>query len=158
MQCAWSWLSHSAAHISQARMQASIWTRSISMSWPVRLTIKREVAPQISAQSEQVRIHWRISIGSALQASAHDVHINEQYMAWRAAFASSCLDRCQHRGVTKSSFQSTSHSFRRLIKRCTPSNVPDGRGRGLWIGVQCGTPSDLPNALIHGAFRPTANI
>jgi hypothetical protein len=70
-------------------MQASIWTRSISMSWPVRLTIKREVAPQISAQSEQVRIHWRISIGSALQASAHDVHISEQYMAWRAAFASS---------------------------------------------------------------------
>lgn len=67
-------------------------------------------------------------------------------------------DRCQHRGATKSSFRSTSHSFRRLMKRCTPSNVPGGRGRGLWIGVQCGTPSDLPNALINGAVRPTANI
>jgi len=70
-------------------MQTSICARSISMSCPVRRTINLDVAPQTSAQSEHVRIHWRISIVSAAQASAHETHISEQYIAWRAALARS---------------------------------------------------------------------
>lgn len=43
---------------------------------------------QTSAQSEQIRMHWRISIFSAEHASAHDVHMLAQNIVWRAAVAS----------------------------------------------------------------------
>lgn len=54
-------------------------------------TLKRAVAAQISAQSRQVRMQSRMSIGSATQASAHEVQNSEQSIEWRAAVTSSSL-------------------------------------------------------------------
>lgn len=88
LQCSWSCCSHSFAQISQARMQVSTCARSMSMSWSVRRTANLAVAPHTSAQSKQVRIHLRMSICSAMQASAHEVQNREQSIAWRAAVAS----------------------------------------------------------------------
>ncbi len=50
-------------------------------SCPVRRIPARAISAQTSLQSRQVRMHWSMSIGSARQASAHELQIAEQSTA-----------------------------------------------------------------------------
>src|SRR3954468_681202 len=72
-------------------MQARRIARSAASFLPVRRTAMRAVAVHTSAQSMHTRIHWRISISSAEQASAQAVQMMAQYMACLAASASGSL-------------------------------------------------------------------
>jgi hypothetical protein len=72
-------------------MQARSAARNAALLLPVYRTAIRETAVHMSAQSMQARMHWRISISSAEQASAQDVQITAQYMACLAASASGSL-------------------------------------------------------------------
>jgi hypothetical protein len=68
-------------------MHVSTMERAISAFDPVCRINIREVAVQMSAQSRQMRTHWRMSISSAVSASAQDVQISAQNIAWRTASA-----------------------------------------------------------------------
>gem|GEM_PF-2338145 len=101
-QWPWSCRAHSSAHSAQTRAQVSSINPRTSAFCPVRRTARRPVTVQMSAQSRQDRMHCRMSIFSATQASAQDVHISAQNIAWRAALASSSLKssptsvKCDH--------------------------------------------------------------
>ena len=69
-------------------MQVSSIARVTAAFDPVWRTATRAVAAQVSAQSRQVRTHWRMSICSAESASAQAVQIVAQNMACRTASAS----------------------------------------------------------------------
>ena len=72
-------------------MQVSSIARVTFSFDPVCRTATHAVAAQMSAQSRQVRTHWRMSISSAESASAQEVQIAAQNMAWRTANASASL-------------------------------------------------------------------
>ena len=72
-------------------MQARSAARSAALLLPVKRTPIRDTAVQMSAQSRQARMHRRMSISSAEQASAQEVQITAQYMACLAASASGSL-------------------------------------------------------------------
>lgn len=98
LQCACSYRPHWAAHRSQMRAQLSSITPTTSILKPERRTAIRPIAVQTSAQSRHDRMHCVISIFSAMQASAHEVHISAQNIAWRAAVAKSGLKSCPTSG------------------------------------------------------------
>ena len=76
---------------SQMRAHSSSISRRTCSFDPVRRSASRAVASQTSAQSRQTRMHWRMSIFSAMQASAQLRHIFAQYIRWWTASPSGWL-------------------------------------------------------------------